>query len=68
MWNLALSFTQHDTDRMQQAAAVLLAAGGVLNFFGSGVPLGRRTGQALGGVAIAAAGILWFLALRYGTA
>lgn len=68
MWTVALSFTRDRTDTMQQLSALLLVAGGILMFLGSSVPFGRRGGQALGGLAIAAAGVLLLLALRYGTA
>lgn len=68
MWALALSFTKARTDDLQQLSAGLLVVGGILMFLGSSVPFGRRGGQALGGVAIAAAGVLLLLALRYGTA
>jgi hypothetical protein len=66
MLTLALSFTRHTTLRLQEVAGAALAVGGVLNFIGSGVPLGKRGGQALGGIAVAAAGVLFVLAFRYG--
>jgi hypothetical protein len=68
MWALALSFTKSRTDDFEQLSALLLIVGGLLMFMGSSVPFGRRGGQALGGVAVAAAGVLLLLALRYGTA
>ena len=66
MLTLALHFKQQTTIRFQEVAGVLTAIAGVLLFLGSSVPFGRRGGQALGGLALAAAGVLWFLALRYG--
>jgi hypothetical protein len=67
MFSLALQFKQQTTIRMEEIAAGLIAAAGALMFLSSGVPFGRRGGQALGGVALAVAGVLWVLVLRYGS-
>ena len=40
-------------------------AGGLL-FLSSGMPVGRRGGQAFAGILLAAAGVLWVLAIRWG--
>jgi hypothetical protein len=66
MLTLALSFTRHTTLRLQELAGAALAAGGALTFFGASVPFGRRGGQALGGLLVAAAGVLFVLAFRWG--
>jgi hypothetical protein len=66
MFLLALAFTKHTTLRLEEIAGAALAVGGALQFIGSGLPFGRRGGQALGGLLIAAAGVLFVLAVRYG--
>jgi drug/metabolite transporter (DMT)-like permease len=66
MFTLALQFKQQTTMNMEEIAGALTALAGVMMFLGSGVPFGRRGGQALGGLALAVAGVLWVLALRYG--
>jgi hypothetical protein len=67
MLTLALQFKQQTTMRMEEIAGALTAVAGALMFLGSGVPFGRRGGQALGGVALAVAGVLFLLAIRYGS-
>jgi hypothetical protein len=66
MFMLALSFQKHTTLRLEELAGAALAVGGALSFIGAGLPLGRRGGQALGGLFVAAAGVLLVLAVRYG--
>jgi len=66
MLTLALSFTRHTTLRLQEIAGAALAVGGALNFIGSSMPFGRRGGQALGGLFVAAGGVLFVLSFRYG--
>ena len=66
MFTLALSFTQHTTIRLEEVAGAATAVAGALFFLGSGVPMGRRGGHALGGLLLAAAGVLWVLALHWG--
>jgi drug/metabolite transporter (DMT)-like permease len=68
MFTLALSFTKQTTIRLEELAGAATAIAGVLFFIGTGVPFGRRGGQALGGLLLAAAGVLWVLALRWGSA
>jgi hypothetical protein len=63
---LALHFNAKDTLRVEEVAGALAAIAGVLLFFGAVTPLARRTGQLFGGVALAAAGVLFVLAVRYG--
>jgi hypothetical protein len=63
---LALSFNARDTLRVEEIAGALAALAGVALFFGALTPFMRRFGQLLGGAALAAAGILFLLAVRYG--
>lgn len=66
MHTLALAFTHHTTLRLMEIAGALTAIAGALFFLGAGVPFGRRGGQALGGLLLAAAGVLWVIALHWG--
>lgn len=66
MFTLALSFTKHTTIRFKELAGVALVLAGVLMFIGTAMPFGRRGGQALGGLLVAAAGVLFVLAFRWG--
>jgi hypothetical protein len=63
---LALHFNAKDTLRVEEIAGALAALAGLLLFVGAVTPLARRTGQLFGGVALAAAGVLFVLAVRYG--
>lgn len=67
MFTLALSFSKHTTIRLEELAGLALAIAGALMFLGSGVPFGRRGSQALGGILVAAAGVLFILALHWGS-
>lgn len=67
MHTLALSISPHSTIRLEELAGAAIAVAGVLFFFGSGVPFGRRGGQALGGILLAVAGVLWVVALHWGS-
>ena len=67
MFTLALSFTKHTSIRLEELAGAATAVAGALFFIGSGLPFGRRGGQAFGGLLLAAAGVLWVLAIRWGT-
>lgn len=66
MFTLALSFKQHTTIRLEELAGALTAVAGALFFVGTSMPFGRRGGQALGGLCLAAAGVLLVLALHWG--
>jgi Ca2+/H+ antiporter len=66
MYLLALSFNHKSTLRVEEIAGVLAAIAGAALFLGAVTPLARRTGQLFGGLALAAAGVLFVLALRYG--
>ena len=63
---LALAFTAHQTARVEEIAGALAAIAGAALFFGAMTPMARRTGQIFGGLALAAAGVLFVLAVRYG--
>ena len=63
---LALSFTAKKTLRVEEVAGALAALAGALLFVGAVMPLARRTGQLFGGLSLAASGVLFVLAVRYG--
>ena len=66
MHTLALLISHHSTLRLLEVAGAATAVAGALFFLGSGVPFGRRGGQALGGLLLVAAGILWVVAVHWG--
>jgi len=63
---LALTFKAHSTARIEEVVGALVAVGGAAFFVGAMAPMGRRAGQILGGLALAVAGVLFVLAVRYG--
>jgi Ca2+/H+ antiporter len=63
---LALSFNNHSTLRLEEVAGALAALAGAALFLGAAAPLARRTGQLFGGVLLAASGVAFVLAVRYG--
>jgi len=63
---LALSFTAKSTLRIEEVAGALAAIAGALLFVGAMTPLARRTGQIFGGLSLAASGVIFVLAVRYG--
>jgi hypothetical protein len=63
---LALSFSPHSTLRLEELGALLGAIAGALLALGPVTPLGRRAGNMLGGIALAAGSVLVILALHYG--
>jgi hypothetical protein len=63
---LALSFNHHRTLRLEEIAGALAAIAGGLLVVGGVAPFGRRFGMIGGGLALAAAGVLTVLAVRYG--
>ena len=63
---LALHFNAKDTLRVEELAGALAALAGAALFLGALTPFARRVGQLLGGAALAAAGVLLVLAVRYG--
>ena len=66
MLTLALSVGHHTTLRLMELAGAATAVAGALLFLSSGVPMGRRGGQALGGLLLAVAGVCWVVAVRWG--
>jgi hypothetical protein len=67
MHMLALTVTHHTMIRLEELAGAATAVAGALFFLGSSVPFGRRGGQALGGILLAAAGVLYVIAIHWGT-
>jgi uncharacterized membrane protein YccC len=63
---LAISFNHTDTLRLEELAGALAAVAGAALFVGAMTPFARRFGQLLGGLTLAAAGVLLVLAVRYG--
>jgi hypothetical protein len=63
---LAVHFNAKDTLRVEEIAGALAAIAGVALFLGAMTPMMRRMGQILGGLALAASGVLFVLAVRYG--
>ena len=63
---LAIHFNAHDTLRVEELAGALAAIAGAALFVGAMTPFARRFGQLLAGAALAAAGVLLVLAVRYG--
>jgi hypothetical protein len=64
---LAMTYSHHGTIRLEEVAGALTAVAGAALFIGGMMPLGRRTGQLLGGVCLAIAGVLVVLALHFGS-
>jgi hypothetical protein len=63
---VALHFSAQRTLRVEEIAGALAAIAGGLLFVGGLAPFGRRFGMIGGGIALAAAGVLFVLAVRYG--
>ena len=61
-----LAMTVHNGLRLREVAAALVAIAGVLMAFGSMMPLGRRGGTWLAGLALAIAGVLGVIGLHWG--
>jgi hypothetical protein len=66
MYVLAIHFKAHDTLRVEEVAGALAAIAGALLFVGAMTPMARRIGQLFGGLSLAASGVLFVLAVRYG--
>ena len=56
----------HTTIRLKELAAALIAIAGALMVIGSMMPMGRRGGQWLAGLALAGAGVIAVIALHWG--
>jgi hypothetical protein len=66
MYVLAIHFKAHDTLRVEELAGALAAIAGAALFLGAMTPMARRIGQLFGGLSLAASGVLFVLAVRYG--
>jgi len=56
----------HTTIRLKELAAALIAVAGALMVIGAMMPMGRRGGQWLAGLALAGAGVIAVIALHWG--
>ncbi len=63
---LFLSMTRHTGIRVAEVGMALGALGGAALVIGGVMPFGRRVGMVLGGLGIAAGGVLMIIAIRYG--
>lgn len=63
---LFLSMTRHTGIRVAEVGMALGALGGAALLVGGMMPFGRRVGMVLGGLGIAAGGVLMIIAIRYG--
>ncbi|HVS84607.1 MAG TPA: hypothetical protein VHD91_03145 [Gaiellaceae bacterium] len=61
-----LALTAHNGERLAEIGEALLAIGGVLLWLGASLPFGRKGGNFLGGVALAASGVLLVIATHWG--
>lgn len=61
-----LAMTQHQGVRWEEVGFLLGAIGGVLLALGSMMPLARRTGSMLGGLALAAGFVLAIVGVHFG--
>ena len=61
-----LAITSHNGIRIAEVGFALAAVAGGLLVLGAITPFGRRSGTLLGGLALAAAGVLLVVATRWG--
>jgi hypothetical protein len=61
-----LAMTKHMAIRWEELGFLLGAVGGFLIAFGNMMPLGKRTGGMLGGIALAAGFVLAIIGVHYG--
>jgi hypothetical protein len=61
-----LAMTKHMGVRYEEIGFLVTGVGGVLIGFGNMVPLGRRSGSMLGGLAIAVGMVLAIIGVHYG--
>jgi hypothetical protein len=66
MHTILSTYTLHTTIRLKEVAAALVAVGGGFLFLGATMPMGRRGGQWLAGLALAGAGVIGVIALHWG--
>jgi hypothetical protein len=67
MYLLAFTIKQQTMIRMEEVGAALGAVAGALLFLGALSPMGRRGTQLLAGLALAAGGVLFVVAIHWGT-
>lgn len=63
---LALIIARHTGIRLAELGFLLVAIAGALLLLGAIVPFGRRIGAAIGGLALAAGGVLLVVATHWG--
>lgn len=63
---LFLSISKHTGIRLAEVGSALAALAGGLLVLGAILPFGRREGMFLGGLALAAGGVLLVVATRWG--
>ena len=61
-----LGMTKHAGLRWEEVGFALGAIGGFLLAFGNMMPLGRRSGSVLGGIALAAGFVLAIIGVHFG--
>ena len=61
-----LAMTRHTGIRLAELGFLLAAIAGALLLLGAIVPFGRRVGAGLGGLALAASGVLLVVATHWG--
>jgi len=61
-----LAMTQHQGVRWEEVGFLLGAIGGVLIALGSMLPMSRRSGSLLGGLALAAGFVLAIIGVHFG--
>jgi hypothetical protein len=61
-----LFITVHNVLRLKEVSAALVAIAGALMVIGSMMPMGRRGGTWLAGLALVLAGVLAVIALHWG--
>ena len=63
----ATHFAKHATIRIEEIGFLLGAVAGAVLVLSAMTPLGRRAGQALAGLALAAGSVLLIVALHWGS-
>jgi hypothetical protein len=63
----ATHFAKHATIRIEELGFLLGAVAGVVLLLSAMTPLGKRAGQALAGLALAAGSVILIVALHWGS-